>query len=61
MHLEREDEIENEDYDIPIINEERGGINIGGNVDEGNEEDTGINDEIGSEVELDQAKEETNI
>ena len=42
------------------MNEDRGGINIGDNVDEGNEEDTGRNDDIGAEVELDQANEEIN-
>ena len=60
MDLEQEDEIENEDTDIMIINKERGGINIGDNVDEGNEEYTGRYDDIGAEVELDQANKEIN-
>ena len=57
MDIEQEDEIEYEYTYILIINEERGGINIGDNVYEGNEEDTGRNDDIGSEVELEQASE----
>ena len=58
MDLERDDEIEDEDADILIINEERGGINIRDKVDEGNEESTGINDDIGAEEELEQANKE---
>ena len=48
IDLEKEDELENEDTDILIIN------------DGGNKEDTGRNDEIGVEVELDQANNEIN-
>ena len=64
MDFKREDEIEDENTDILIINKKGGGINIRNNVDigfesdEGNEEDTGINDEIGSELEVEHANEE---
>ena len=37
MYLEREDKIEDEDTDILIINKGSYGINIGKNLDEGNE------------------------
>ena len=60
MDLEQEYKIEDEDTYILIINEEGDGINIKDNVDEVNDEDTGRNDDIGAEVELEQAKEEIN-